>query len=56
MFTEKYNFGRVNIVADRLCGVRLRDTLFLQKLALTSPTSGARSAEVVRSRTKATVF
>jgi hypothetical protein len=56
MFTEEYNFGRVIIVADRLRGVRLRDSLYLQKLALTSPTSRARSADIVRSRTKATVF
>jgi hypothetical protein len=31
-----------------------RDTLYPQKLALTSPTSGGRSVDIVRSRTKAT--
>jgi hypothetical protein len=31
-----------------------RDTLYLQKLALTSPPSGGRSVGIVRSRTKAT--
>jgi hypothetical protein len=31
-----------------------RDTLYPQKLALTSPTSGGRSVGIVRSRTKAT--
>jgi hypothetical protein len=31
-----------------------RDTLYPQKLALTSPTSGGRSVGVVRSRTQAT--
>jgi hypothetical protein len=34
----------------------LRDTLYPQKLALTSPTSGCRSVGKVRSRTKATEF
>jgi hypothetical protein len=33
-----------------------RGTLYPQKLALTSPTSGIRSVDIVRSRTKATVF
>jgi hypothetical protein len=33
-----------------------RDTLFQQKFALTSPTSGGRSVGIVRSRTKATEF
>jgi hypothetical protein len=33
-----------------------RDTLYLQKLALTSLTSGGRSVGVVRSRTEATEF
>jgi hypothetical protein len=33
-----------------------RDTLYPQKLALTSPTSGDRSVGIVRSRTKATEF
>jgi hypothetical protein len=33
-----------------------RDTLYPQKLALTSPTSGSRSVGIVRSRTKATEF
>jgi hypothetical protein len=33
-----------------------RDTLYQQKLALTSPTSGSRSVGIVRSRSKATVF
>jgi hypothetical protein len=31
-----------------------RNTLYAQKLALTSPTSGGRSVDIVRSRTKAT--
>jgi hypothetical protein len=31
-----------------------RDTLYLQTLALTSPTSGGRSVGIVRPRTKAT--
>jgi hypothetical protein len=31
-----------------------RDTLYPQKLALTSPTSGGRSVGIVRFRTKAT--
>jgi hypothetical protein len=35
---------------------RPRDTLYPQKLALTSPTSGGRSVGIVRSRTKATEF
>jgi hypothetical protein len=34
----------------------LRDTLYPQKLALTSPTRGGRSAGIVRSRTQATKF
>jgi hypothetical protein len=33
-----------------------RDTLYSQKLALTSPTRGGRSVGIVRSRTKATEF
>jgi hypothetical protein len=33
-----------------------RDTLYPQKLAHTSPTSGGRSVGIVRSRTKATEF
>jgi hypothetical protein len=33
-----------------------RDTLYPQKLALTSPTSGGRSVGIVRSRTQATEF
>jgi hypothetical protein len=33
-----------------------RDTLYPQKLALTSPTSGGRSAGIVRWRTQATEF
>jgi hypothetical protein len=33
-----------------------RDTLYPQKLSLTSPTSGGRSVGIVRSRTKATEF
>jgi hypothetical protein len=33
-----------------------RDTLYPQKLALTSPTSGSRSAGIVRLRTKGTEF
>jgi hypothetical protein len=33
-----------------------RDTLYPQKLTLTSPTSGSRSVGKVRSRTKATEF
>jgi hypothetical protein len=33
-----------------------RDTLYLLKLALTSPTSGGRSVGIVRLRTKATEF
>jgi hypothetical protein len=33
-----------------------RGTLYQQKLALTSPTSGSRSVDTVRSRTKATEF
>jgi hypothetical protein len=33
-----------------------RDTLYPQKLALTSPTSGGRSVGIVRSRTKATEY
>jgi hypothetical protein len=39
---------------DPFC--RPRDTLYPQKLALTSPTSGGRSVVIVCSRTKATVF
>jgi hypothetical protein len=39
------------------CGVPLRgDSLYPQKLALTSPTSGGRSVGIVNSRTKATEF
>jgi hypothetical protein len=38
-------------------GIRCaRKTLYLQKLALTSPTSSGRSVGIVRSRTKATEF
>ena len=33
-----------------------RDTLYPQKLALTSPTGGVRSVGIVRSRTKAAEF
>jgi hypothetical protein len=33
-----------------------RNTLYPQKLALTSPTSGGRSVRIVRSRTQATEF
>jgi hypothetical protein len=33
---------------------RLRDTLYPQTLALTSPTSGGRSIDMVRSRARAT--
>jgi hypothetical protein len=33
-----------------------RNTLYLQKLALTSSTSGGRSVSIVRLRTKATEF
>jgi hypothetical protein len=33
-----------------------RNTLYSQKLALTSPISGSRSVGIVRSRTKATEF
>jgi hypothetical protein len=33
-----------------------RDTLYPQKLAVTSPTSSGRSVGIVRSRTKATEF
>jgi hypothetical protein len=33
-----------------------RNTLYPQKLALTSPTSGGRSVGIVRLRTKATEF
>ena len=33
-----------------------RDTLYPQKLELTSPTGGGRSVGIVRSRTKATEF
>jgi hypothetical protein len=33
-----------------------RGTLYKQKLALTSPTSGGRSVGIVRSRTEATEF
>jgi hypothetical protein len=33
---------------------RPRDTLYPQKLAITSPTSGGRSVGIVRSRAKAT--
>jgi hypothetical protein len=33
-----------------------RDTLYPQKLALTSPTIGGRSVDIVRSHTKATEF
>jgi hypothetical protein len=35
---------------------RQRDTLYPQKLALTSPTSGCRSVGIDRSRTQATEF
>jgi hypothetical protein len=40
-------------------GIRCADhvtPLYLQKLALTSPTGGGRSVGIVRSRTKATEF
>jgi hypothetical protein len=33
-----------------------RGTLYLQKLALASPTSGCRSSGIIRSRTEATEF
>jgi hypothetical protein len=47
---EKREYGRRNPLR------RTRDTLYPQKLALTSPTSGGRSVGIVRSRTKATEF
>jgi hypothetical protein len=48
--------GQENRIHDR--GYRLRwphDTLYPQKLALTSPTSGGRSVGIVRLRTKSHV-
>jgi hypothetical protein len=44
-------------INDRGDPLRLpRDTLYPQKLALTSPTSGGRSISIIRLRTKATKF
>jgi hypothetical protein len=45
---------KINDHGNQLCWPR--NTLYLQKLALTSKTSCDRSAGVVRSRTKATEF
>jgi hypothetical protein len=47
---ENLEYGRGNPLR------RQRDTLYPQKLALTSPTSGGCSIGIVRSRTKATGF
>jgi hypothetical protein len=44
----------ITAVGDPPC--RLRDTLYPQNLALTSPTSGGRSLGTVRSRSQATEF
>jgi hypothetical protein len=48
-------------LGNRDCGLGFRRAdhetpLYLQKLALPSPTSGVRSVDIVRSRTKATVL
>jgi hypothetical protein len=46
-------FGQENRINDRGDPLRWpRDTLYPQKLALTSPTSGGRSVGIVRLRTK----
>jgi hypothetical protein len=47
---ENPEYGR----EDPLC--LSRDTLYLQKLSLTSPKSGGRSVSIIRSWTKATEF
>jgi hypothetical protein len=47
---ENQEYGRT----DPLCWSR--NTLYSQKLALTTPTSGGRSVGIVRSRTKVTEF
>jgi hypothetical protein len=47
---ENREYGRGNPLRSP------RDTLYPQKLALTSPTSGGRSVSIVRLRTKATEF
>jgi hypothetical protein len=44
----------INDRGNPLCWAR--DSLYPQKLALTSPTSGGRSVGIFRSRTKATEF
>jgi hypothetical protein len=45
--------GQENRINDRVDPLRWpRDTIYLQKLALTSPTSGGRSVGIVRLRTK----
>jgi hypothetical protein len=47
---ENREYGRGDLLRSP------RDTLYPQKLALTSPTSGDRSVGIVRLRTKATEF
>jgi hypothetical protein len=50
-------FGLENLEYGRADPIRWpRDTIYPQKLALTSPTSGGRSAGIVRLRTKTTEF
>jgi hypothetical protein len=51
---RKRNENREYSRRDPLCWPR--NTLYLQKLALTSPTSGGRSVGIVRTQTKATEF
>jgi hypothetical protein len=46
---ENRDYGRRGSVA-----LTTRHPLYLQKLALTSPTTGGRSVSIVRSRTQAT--
>jgi hypothetical protein len=51
--TRHYTIEDIVIILE--CNYRRpRDTLYLQKLALTSPTRGGRSVGTVRLRTKAT--
>jgi hypothetical protein len=55
-FRLNYSITKVTVLESREYGCRdpSSGTLYSQKLALTSPTSGGHSASIVRSRTQAT--
>jgi hypothetical protein len=54
LFSTNFSFEKERSCGDPLCWPC--DTLYPQKLALTSPTSGGRSVSIVHSRTKVTEF